>query len=54
MPDYLYTVRGMTLWQIGAFSWIPFLMGDFGSLSGGWISGLLISPASGDAGLNKL
>ncbi len=42
MPDYLYTVRGMTLWQIGAFSWIPFLMGDFGSLSGGWISGLLI------------
>jgi len=42
MPDYLYTVRGMTLWQIGAFSWIPFLMGDFGSLSGGWVSGLLI------------
>lgn len=42
MPDYLYTVRGLTLLQIGAFSWIPFLMGDFGSLSGGWISGLLI------------
>ena len=42
MPDYLYTVRGMSLLQIGAFSWIPFLMGDFGSLSGGWISGLLI------------
>jgi ACS family hexuronate transporter-like MFS transporter len=42
MPDYLYTVRGMSLLQIGAFSWIPFLMGDFGSLSGGWLSGSLI------------
>jgi ACS family hexuronate transporter-like MFS transporter len=42
MPDYLYTERGFSLMQIGAFSWIPFLMGDFGSLSGGWISGWLI------------
>lgn len=42
MPDYLYTVRGLTLTQIGAFSWIPFLMGDVGSLSGGWVSGWLI------------
>lgn len=42
MPDYLYTVRGLSLMAIGAFSWIPFLMGDLGSLSGGWIAGLLM------------
>jgi ACS family hexuronate transporter-like MFS transporter len=42
MPDYLYTVRGLSLRDIGAFSWIPFLMGDLGSISGGWIAGLLL------------
>jgi ACS family hexuronate transporter-like MFS transporter len=42
MPDYLYTVRGMSLRDIGAFSWIPFLMGDLGSISGGWVAGLLL------------
>jgi MFS transporter, ACS family, hexuronate transporter len=42
MPDYLYTVRGMSLRDIGAFSWIPFLMGDLGSISGGWAAGLLL------------
>ncbi len=42
MPDYLYTVRGLSLRDIGAFSWIPFLMGDLGSISGGWAAGLLL------------
>jgi ACS family hexuronate transporter-like MFS transporter len=42
MPDYLYTVRGMSLRDIGAFSWIPFLMGDLGSISGGWAAALLL------------
>lgn len=41
-PDYLYTVRGMSLASIGALSWIPFLMGDLGSVSGGWVAGLLL------------
>ena len=42
MPDYLYTVRHLSLRDIGAFTWIPFLMGDLGSISGGWAAGLLI------------
>jgi ACS family hexuronate transporter-like MFS transporter len=42
MPDYLYTARGLSLRDIGAFSWIPFLLGDIGSISGGWAAGLLL------------
>jgi ACS family hexuronate transporter-like MFS transporter len=42
MPDYLYTVRGLSLRDIGALSWIPFLLGDVGSISGGWAAGLLL------------
>lgn len=42
MPDYLNTARGMSLTQIGAFSWIPFVMGDIGSISGGWAAAQLI------------
>ncbi len=42
MPDYLYTVRGLSLRDIGFLSWIPFLMGDLGSISGGWAAGLLL------------
>lgn len=41
-PDYLYTVRGLSLREIGAFSWIPFLMGDLGSISGGWVAAFLM------------
>lgn len=42
MPDYLNTARGLSLTQIGAFGWIPFVMGDIGSISGGWAAGQLI------------
>ncbi len=42
MPDYLYTVRGLSLRDIGVLSWIPFVMGDLGSISGGWVAGLLL------------
>lgn len=42
MPDYLNTARGMSLAQIGAFSWIPFVMGDLGSISGGWAAAQMI------------
>lgn len=42
MPDYLYTVRGLSLRDIGFLSWIPFLMGDLGSISGGWVAGALL------------
>jgi ACS family hexuronate transporter-like MFS transporter len=54
MPDYLYTERGFSLLQIGAFSWIPFLMGDFGSLSGGWTSGWLIRRGSSVGAARKI
>jgi len=41
-PDYLYTVRKMSLHEIGVFSWIPFVMGDIGSVAGGWTAGVLL------------
>ncbi|MBV9081046.1 MAG: hypothetical protein JOZ62_00095, partial [Acidobacteriaceae bacterium] len=41
-PQYLFHARGLTLAEIGLFSWIPFLFGDIGSIGGGWIAGLLI------------
>lgn len=41
-PDYLYSSRGMSLAAIGAFAWIPFLMGDIGSITGGWSAGHLL------------
>jgi ACS family hexuronate transporter-like MFS transporter len=43
MPDYLYNVRGMSLVAIGAFSWLPYLLGDAGSIGGGWVAGRLLS-----------
>lgn len=41
-PDYLYSSRGMSLAAIGAFAWIPFLMGDIGNIFGGWSAGRLL------------
>ena len=41
-PDYLYNQRGMSLAAIGAFAWIPFLMGDLGNVMGGWVAGRLL------------
>jgi ACS family hexuronate transporter-like MFS transporter len=41
-PDYLYSARGMSLAAIGAFAWIPFLMGDIGSVTGGWVAGRML------------
>lgn len=43
LPLYLNNVRGLTLAEIGASAWIPFVMADAGSLGGGWASGFLIS-----------
>jgi ACS family hexuronate transporter-like MFS transporter len=42
LPEYLRRVRHFTLAEIGLFAWIPFLTADIGSMSGGWLSGLLI------------
>ncbi len=43
MPDYLYNVRGLSLTAIGAFSWLPYLLGDVGSIGGGWAAGRLLA-----------
>lgn len=38
LPEYLHSVRGLSLVQIGQYAWIPYLAADFGSLAGGWIN----------------
>jgi ACS family hexuronate transporter-like MFS transporter len=42
IPSYLYSVRHMSLTQVGFISWIPFLMGDAGNILGGWMAGILL------------
>jgi ACS family hexuronate transporter-like MFS transporter len=42
LPEYLYRQRGLSLKEIGLFAWVPFLFGDIGSISGGWLAGVLI------------
>ena len=42
LPEYLKRDRGMTLQQIGAFAWLPFLCGGIGNIGGGWLSSHLI------------
>ncbi len=46
LPEYLYRQRGLSLKQIGLFAWVPFLFGDIGSISGGWLAGWLIRRGS--------
>src|SRR5215471_13936566 len=41
LPEYLYRARGLSLKSVGAFGWVPFLMGDIGSISFGWLAGAL-------------
>jgi len=54
MPDYLYNVRGMSLRDIGAFSWVPYLIGDIGSIAGGWAAARLIAARVGVLNARKL
>jgi ACS family hexuronate transporter-like MFS transporter len=41
-PQYLKSVHGFDLAQIGMTAWIPFLTADLGNLVGGWFTGELI------------
>jgi MFS transporter, ACS family, hexuronate transporter len=41
IPSYLYSVRHLSLVQIGFLGWIPFLLGDTGGIAGGWAAGWL-------------
>jgi ACS family hexuronate transporter-like MFS transporter len=42
LPKYLADQRGLSLYQIAAISWIPFVTVDIGNLAGGWFSSFLI------------
>ncbi len=41
IPSYLYSVRHLSMAQIGFLGWIPFLLGDTGGIAGGWAAGWL-------------
>jgi len=41
IPSYLYSVRHLTLTQVGFLGWIPFFLGDTGGVAGGWAAGFL-------------
>jgi len=41
IPSYLFSVRHLSLLQIGVIGWVPFLLGDTGGVLGGWTAGWL-------------
>lgn len=41
-PQYLKSVRGFDLAEIGMTAWIPFVTADLGNIVGGWLTGQLI------------
>lgn len=42
IPSYLFSVRHMSLLEIGGLAWIPFFMGGAGGVAGGWAAGVLL------------
>ncbi len=42
LPIYLAETFGFDVKQIGLFAWVPYVGAMLGSLSGGWLSGILI------------
>jgi ACS family hexuronate transporter-like MFS transporter len=42
LPDYLQRVRHLSLTEIAAYGWIPFLFADFGNISGGALSDWMV------------
>jgi MFS transporter, ACS family, hexuronate transporter len=43
LPSYLFEARGFSMKEIGMFAWFPFFVSGVGSLTGGWLSGFMIS-----------
>ena len=41
IPSYLFSVRHMSIVQIGMLGWIPFFLGNAGGIAGGWAAGRL-------------
>ena len=54
IPSYLYSVRHMSLTQVGFLSWIPFFMGDTGGVAGGWAAGWLQSRGVGIRNVRRI
>lgn len=42
IPLYLVSTRGLSLAEIAAFAWLPFLAADFGSIAGGYLAPLYL------------
>jgi len=42
IPSYLFSARHLSMAEIGVVGWIPFLMGDVGGVTGGWVAGMLL------------
>jgi ACS family hexuronate transporter-like MFS transporter len=42
LPEYLNKERGFDLAMVGKYAWVPFLFGDIGYVTGGWLSGRLM------------
>jgi ACS family hexuronate transporter-like MFS transporter len=42
LPEYLQKERGFDLAMVGKYAWVPFIFGDIGYLTGGWLSGKLM------------
>ncbi len=42
LPSWLADEKGFSLMEIGMFAWIPFLLSDIGSFTGGWLGELLM------------
>lgn len=41
-PEYLVRTHGLALKSVAAFAWIPYLLGDVGSIGGGWVAAALL------------
>src|SRR5574340_871353 len=42
LPEYLRHERGFDLAMVGKYAWVPFIFGDIGYVTGGWLSGWLM------------
>jgi ACS family hexuronate transporter-like MFS transporter len=42
LPAYLRAERGFDLAMVSKYAWLPFIFGDIGYITGGWISGRLM------------
>jgi len=42
LPQYLRAERGFDLTMVAKYAWLPFIFGDIGYVTGGWLSGKLM------------